>query len=298
MANAEAAERTTRALVGLPAEWTVLRDVDHVVVGPGGVFVIDSRSSTVKSVVAAADALARGASLDRRLVRPVLCLDGRDTHGDVGTVLVCTPETIVRTLLAQKPVLEREELTSAGTTVASVVARRRGRKATNAVGVRRDGSSGSMARMGVILLLLAAIVSALPWAAAEVRDLRTDDPPTLPHVGETARLASTSTRPPLDLTPELVDDADPSAYVVRLTVRNDGDRAFAMGHVTASLGLDDLTSVADDRHGPAQLAGVRLEPGKERALTYRFLVPDGGRAHSFVVVVGGLRTDRARWQVP
>ena len=46
-------EATARALASLPPEWTVLHDVrwpgrrkaniDHVVIGPGGVFVIDSK---------------------------------------------------------------------------------------------------------------------------------------------------------------------------------------------------------------------------------------------------------------
>ena len=153
MADTEAAEETARALVGLPAEWTVLRrrdlagpqgrQVDHVAIGPGGVFVIDSldwagrvdvsdgvlrlngrsRMSVANAVSAAADVLAR-----RRLPGP--------GHGAPGAVLrrpgavepgrrrrrVRSRRRSSQTLLSHERVLERDELSSVRDHVASAFA--------------------------------------------------------------------------------------------------------------------------------------------------------------------------------
>lgn len=130
---------TARALAALPLNrWTVLHDVrwpgrrfaniDHVVVGPGGVFVIDSKNWSgrvevrdgvlrqngyrrEREVAAAADsglAVAKAVrGLGPRLVRPVLCLV---TDEPVATysreVLVCSTSTLVAQLLAQPAVLD------------------------------------------------------------------------------------------------------------------------------------------------------------------------------------------------
>ena len=81
-----------------------------------------------------------------------------------------------------------------------------------------------------------------------------------------------------------------------MTVRNDGDRPFAMGALDAGLMLDNLQQ-ADPAIGTrAELAGAQLEPGRERVVTYRFTVPSGRTAESFVATVGDRGTERARWQ--
>ena len=130
---------TAHALTVLPpAEWTVLHDVrwpgrrfaniDHVVVGVGGVFIIDSkhwsgrvdvrdgvlrqngfrREREVAGVADSALAVAEAVpGLDPRLVKPVLCLV---THEQVVSqsheVLVCSTATLAAQLLAQPVVLD------------------------------------------------------------------------------------------------------------------------------------------------------------------------------------------------
>jgi hypothetical protein len=136
--GADGEERTAAALTGLPAgDWTVVHDVrwpgrqranlDHVVVGPGGVFVIDSkqwsgrvvtaggelrqngrrRTKAVEGAVAQADSLRSVVrDLDPRLVVPVLCLVGQGPVRDrLGEVLVASPETIVQVLTSGERVL-------------------------------------------------------------------------------------------------------------------------------------------------------------------------------------------------
>ena len=136
--GADGEERTAAALTGLPAgDWTVVHDVrwpgrqranlDHVVVGPGGVFVVDSkhwtgrvatgggelrqngrrRTKAVEGAVAQADSLRSVVrDLDPRLVVPVLCLVGQGTVQDrVGEVRIATPETLVEVLTSVERVL-------------------------------------------------------------------------------------------------------------------------------------------------------------------------------------------------
>jgi len=310
MAEADAQDHTSRALLGLPSDWTVLDDVvwpsrrsadiDQVVVGPAGVFVIVS-SRTGRSAAAgcraAADVLAKGARLNRRLVHPVVCSAEPQTGDDDGGVLRCTPDTIVAMLLGRERVLERDELGTARTTVATKVHTRRGlRRSLTGGSSRRDSNAGSTGRLALFLLLVAATIAAVPWAAARVETARAGNPPPTPRLGEAVWVGGTPSRPPLELTAEHVDGARPS-YVVQVTVRNDGDRPFAMGALDAALTLDNLqrASGTDTR---AELAGAQLEPGRERVVTYRFTVPSGRTAESFVAVVGDRRTEQAHWQVP
>lgn len=136
--GADGEERTAAALTALPAaEWTVVHDVawpgrdranlDHVVVGPGGVFVIDAkawsghvtmtagelrqdgrrRTRAVDGAVAQADCLRHLVrDLDPRLVVPVLCLVGQGpVSARLGEVLVVSPETLVPALTAVQRVL-------------------------------------------------------------------------------------------------------------------------------------------------------------------------------------------------
>lgn len=315
MADTEAAEETARALVALPAEWTVLHHVrwpgrsgatvDHVVVGPGGVFVIDSspaRKSSATGCATAADVLAIGASLDRGMVHPVLCHAGEQAEVSVRDVAVCSPEEIVPLLLSLPRVLDADELGSAQAVVASAMtpgdwSPQRTSVVAGAASSRRDRGAGSMGRLGLTLLIMAAIVSALPWVAAKVEDARAGDPPPTPAIGEAVWVAGTTTRPPLELTAEEVDGGGGRRYVVQLTVRNDGDRPFDMDSLGTSLELDDLQQADTVTGTEVELAGVQLEPGRERALTYRFSVSSTRNVAFFEAAVGDKRADRTRWQV-
>ncbi len=128
---------TASALAGLPPNWTVLHQltwrgqqydhVDHVVVGPPGIFVIDSRAwsgrvavnhgalrqdghnriSSIRAVVAAAAALSATSAAARfDHVHGVLCLVGNDVPAEwVGGVLVCSAHELVEELLSYAEVL-------------------------------------------------------------------------------------------------------------------------------------------------------------------------------------------------
>lgn len=314
MADTEAAEETARALVALPTEWTVMHhvqwpgrtgaDVDHVVVGPGGVFVIDSspaRRAAASACAVAADVLAIGASLNRDIVHPVLCHGGNHSEVAVRDVVVCSPHEIVPLLLSLDRVLDADELGSTQAFVASAMspgdgAPQRTSVVAGAASSRRDRSAGSTGRLGLFLLITAATVAATPWAAAKVEDARVGGPPPTPTVGEVVRIAGTTTRPPLELTAETV--AGGRQYVVQLTVRNDGDRPFAMDSLGASLELDNLQEADAVAGTQIELVGLQLEAGKERVVTYRYTVPSGRNAAFFETSVGDGRADRAHWQVP
>jgi hypothetical protein len=137
--GAEGERRTADALAMLPASgWFVLHDVrwpgkrfaniDHVVVGPGGVFVIDSKAwsgvvdvrdgvlrqngyQREEAVVAAADAAVavgeRVPGLASYAVKPVLCFAGdQGVEGYTRGVILCTPEKLVAMLLSRPQVLD------------------------------------------------------------------------------------------------------------------------------------------------------------------------------------------------
>lgn len=126
--------RTAEALAALPAhEWTVFHDVpwpgraraniDHVAVGPTGVFVIDSknwsgpvtvrdgilrqngyrRDKTIAGAVEAASAVASLVPAVRRAdIRPVLCfIQDRPLTAAIGAVAVTSPRGLVDELQAR-----------------------------------------------------------------------------------------------------------------------------------------------------------------------------------------------------
>jgi hypothetical protein len=307
MAGAQTQESTTRALLALSSDWTVLDDVvwpgrtpadiDHVVVGPGGVFVVISGQSGKVAAAAgrsAATVLARGARLRRSIVSVIVCSDQPHPANLGADVLSCTPDEIVSLLLGRPRVLDRDDLVSASATVTSQVRLDRGVRRSLTGGRRSTGSTG---RLAIFLLLAAATVAATPWAAARYEAARANDPPPVPALGETVRMAGTTLRPPIDLTVDEVD-APGRAYVVELTVRNDGTRPFAMGALDVGLTLDNLHAADAVGQPQAELAGAELQPGQERTLTYRFAVPTDRLPQQVTVLVGDRRTDRARWRVP
>ncbi|QIK67278.1 NERD domain-containing protein [Nocardioides sp. HDW12B] len=134
--GADGEARTAKALSRLGRDWVVLHDVrwpgrrlaniDHVVIGPGGIFVIDTKNwagrltvegavlrqdgrSRERTVAAAADAALAVAELApayASLVRPVLCF-ARDENlsGSMGGVMICSTSNLRRMLTSRPPLL-------------------------------------------------------------------------------------------------------------------------------------------------------------------------------------------------
>lgn len=144
--RARARGRTTQALDTLdPNAWTVIRDldwpggrygnVDHVVVGPSGVYVIDTKNwhgdiavyggrlryeglthdSVVAYLVEAAAAVALlTPGVPRQQIKPVLCAAGAtglETH--VGGVLVCSPDTLASVLESRVHTMSTHQISTA-----------------------------------------------------------------------------------------------------------------------------------------------------------------------------------------
>jgi hypothetical protein len=137
--GADGEEATARALSSLPADvWRVFHDLrwpgrpranlDHVVVGPSGVFVVDTKAWSGritteggvlrqngrrrdKAVVGAA-AAARAISdllpgLEAAAVKPVLCFDQAEpVFGWVGEVMMCSTANIATMLTSRPTVLD------------------------------------------------------------------------------------------------------------------------------------------------------------------------------------------------
>lgn len=135
---------TAEVLNQLPPPWFAMHDVrwpgrsraniDHVVVGPGGIFVIDSKNwsgnlalsggvlrqnghSREKAVAGAADAGLAVADVIRTYagtVHPVLCfVGGSGLMGKARDVSVCTTSDLVRFLLIQPTVLDPRQIQDA-----------------------------------------------------------------------------------------------------------------------------------------------------------------------------------------
>ena len=139
--GAEGEVRTAGVLASLPPEWTTLHDlrwpgrrlanIDHVVLGPGGVFVIDSKNwsgrveviqnvlrqngrSRERAVAGCADsALAVSELLGpfASCVAPVLCLvSDEPVSGWVRDVMICSTVTLPQMLLTRPSVLTPSQL--------------------------------------------------------------------------------------------------------------------------------------------------------------------------------------------
>lgn len=139
--GAEGETRTAGVLASLPPEWTTLHDlrwpgrrlanIDHVVIGPGGIFVIDSKNwsgrvevtqnvlrqngrSREQAVAGCADsALAISELLGpfASSVAPVLCLvRDEPVSGWVRDVMICSSVTLPQMLLTRPTVLTPAEL--------------------------------------------------------------------------------------------------------------------------------------------------------------------------------------------
>lgn len=139
-----AGERAVGALLdSLPPEWTVLHDVrwpgreranvDHVLIGPTGIYVIDSKNwsgqitlhrgvlrqngyNRSKAVAGAIEAAAAISSLvptlDARMFTPVICFAGDSAaSGMVDGVLVCRIDNLASVVTSRPRVLSPEWLT-------------------------------------------------------------------------------------------------------------------------------------------------------------------------------------------
>jgi hypothetical protein len=135
--GAEGEQRTASALGSLGPDWIQFHDVrwpgrrlanvDHVVVGPGGVFVIDSKNwsgsiavrdgvlrqngyNREPAVAGACDAAVAVAELTGHYaphVHPVLCfVGGQDMRGTAREVLVCSDDNVVDLLRSRPAVFE------------------------------------------------------------------------------------------------------------------------------------------------------------------------------------------------
>ncbi len=173
--GADGEEATAEALAALdPQRWVVLHDVawpgrrlanlDHVAIGPSGVFVIDSknwsgrvaieggvlrqngraRTTTVTSAEGAASAVADVVpQVPHQCVRAVLTFTAGSPTQKIGDVLVCTTETLIATLTAQPTCLAPEQVKALAEEVRKKLTpatdpRRKGVPAGDAAGSVRD----------------------------------------------------------------------------------------------------------------------------------------------------------------
>ena len=159
---------TGRALAELPAPWRAINDVrwpgrllaniDHVVVGPTGVYVIHAKTwagevevrhgelvlngrkqeSSVLAVEASAIAVAGTADgVDPALVKPVLCLVRDEVvEGAVGEALVCSTRTLAEVLTQRAPVLDAAEIEAIHTRLRKGLPVAAGHRADPPAGIR------------------------------------------------------------------------------------------------------------------------------------------------------------------
>lgn len=254
-------EAVATALAALPPEWIVVNDVrwpgrrfaniDHVVVGPGGVFVIDAknwsgsvdvvdgvlrqegrhRELAVAGGADAALAVAELASLDPSIVHPVLCFV-RDEwmSGWARDVMVCSIFNLVAMLESRPTVLAGGALESTRTLVSlrlqpatghrsagasrrMPAKRPRGRRRSN-VGLRLVGL---FAMCLIALFALPLLLPAIGEIVAERVTARLE--PRSVDVGTTVTVPATSGRPTLELTAVGVKVAKGSGPTRRASVR-------------------------------------------------------------------------------
>lgn len=212
--GADGEQATADALTALPAErWTVMHDVrwpgrpvaiiDHVVIGPSGVFVIDSENwsgsiivrddavrqegrSRPQTVVGAADAALAVATLlpaaSPEVVRPVLCfVRDEQLWGLVGDVMVCSTTNVAQMILSRPKVLsdtqvqaaKRELHAALGTATTSAPERRTTLPASSPSSRHRHQyarpAKGGLVSLAVVLVVLAlvALNPQIVGAAAE-----------------------------------------------------------------------------------------------------------------------------------
>jgi hypothetical protein len=285
-ANGEVA--TAHALAALPASgWFTLHDVrwprrrcaniDHIVVGPAGVFVIDSkawsgdvtvrdgvlrqngykRGSTMSSAADAAAAVAEQLpSIPPDVVQPVLCFVGEhDVAGRAGDVMLCTTSNVVSALTSRPTVLDprsvrrtllclQEALKAAHAPMERRLRPRLPRTAPD----RKTGPGGAGRKLlgfvlGVAVLFLG--VQMLPKLASSlsqaiVPGVHQPGSPGDEHaLGTSVGLPDATHRPPLRVTADRAGTVHGVGAASRLVA---GNRLFAVRLVIKNLGKQVWTS--------------------------------------------------------
>lgn len=216
--GAEGEVAVARALEELPDEWVVLHDLawpgrqranlDHVVIGPGGVFVVDAknwtgrievrdqvllqngrrRESAVSSATAAAIAV-------QGIVAPVPCtgvlcfVRDEPLVARSWSVTVCSTATLVTTLTSRPPVLSPDDVRRCAEAVRVGTATRPVPQAAT----RRSGGKAHptkkrghpvLAVVGMLVLLAALVTGgyqvAAEWAGTRLAEVVVPDVPSEP----------------------------------------------------------------------------------------------------------------------
>lgn len=219
--GADGEQLTAAVLAELPYGWTVLHDlrhpgrrranIDHVVIGPGGVFVVDSKNWS-GSVTVTGDVLRQDGRARERAVAdvaeaalavtavignvpavPVLCFVRHEPiTGWARDVMVCSTSNVVQMLTSRPPMLQPATIsrllpvlvrelapaTGPGRPAPSVAPEAVGRAARSRRPARgRSGSRGRRTprvpagRITVLLLALVLAVALAPVGLGLVRDL-------------------------------------------------------------------------------------------------------------------------------
>lgn len=210
---AEIEEATAAALAGLPASWQVVRDpvwpgnqfpeIDHIVVGPPGIFVIDSRTwsaqdgldrnaliRTTAEAAVSVSGLATSVRFD--YVHGVICIPERNVGIRwVGGVLICSTAELVAELTSyvevipggvgkvvaahiekrlkdEAPARRRPKPVKAPTPAKPATVRRRRTPTTAAV-------AAMLAGFAVVLAVAPSVVSTVPGEIAQLIDDATND---------------------------------------------------------------------------------------------------------------------------
>ena len=202
------------------AGWFVLHDlawpgrqkanIDHLVVGRGGIFVIDTKNwsgavevrdgvlrQNGRSRESAVDGVRRAAADVQWLVPEVPMQPVLSLHGDLslkeraGEVILCSTSTLREMLESRPAVLESAEVQRIGSVLAAALTRRP-TPATMPMRARRDRparasarSGPSLGRLAVFLLMVALLAAALAtgaftsaahWVGDRVTEIVFDDP--------------------------------------------------------------------------------------------------------------------------
>lgn len=189
---------TALALAELPPPWVALHDlrwpdrpranIDHVVVGPGGVFVIDSkewsgevslqdevlrqngrrRDGAVDGVREAAQAIGRVIGSKTVVPIPVLCVGADDrTAGRSRDVLICSRSNVTRMLMSRHPYLDANEVMSLSSSISGSLskptpAKSSVRRRLPAPRPRRSASRRRK-RVAIVDVLKLAVLVSIAW---------------------------------------------------------------------------------------------------------------------------------------
>lgn len=216
-----------RALEALPAGWVVLHDlvwpgrqranIDHVAMGPGGVFVIDAknwsgrievrdqvllqngrrREPTVMSAAEAARAV-QGIAPSPATCTAVLCFVRDDQlHGRARDVVVCTTSNLVTMLTSRPVVLDPEAVQRCADAVRTQMTfrqqegtGRRGSTRASRTSTRRESTPWMKVVAALAFLVLVASGSlgrTIEWGAEQIAERITDAPPAEPAPVKKAR---------------------------------------------------------------------------------------------------------------